>query len=295
MNLQFAYDVPPVSGDSVDGDEQVVGNLLVGHTLDETDDDFLLAFGDGFRSIHVLYQARDAGRNIVVLQLLFQDTDGGHEDYLLDIAMVGEPFFVVINVVERGCQLVVDESVVRQIFDDDVLQFMEFTCSVAMVLREDVGIVVVFLFSAQEGFDVWEEGLFLVFHVKPDIVGILIVESKDEESSPVLCTRGGYLAQRFFEFLANGRQLEVEEIAVRGAEVVEERLDGNPVVGRLGCVSIDKEVDDGKESVAIDSLLIAYLADSLVAEARIVSFFSSCFYVIPTAKLRFFPCRCNPY
>ena len=43
VNLQFADDVAAVGDDGVDGDEQLVSNLLVRHALNKADNDFLLA------------------------------------------------------------------------------------------------------------------------------------------------------------------------------------------------------------------------------------------------------------
>ena len=60
MYLQFPGDVAAVSDDGVDGDEEVVGNLLVRHSLHETDDDVFLAFGDGVFPFDALYHVREA-------------------------------------------------------------------------------------------------------------------------------------------------------------------------------------------------------------------------------------------
>lgn len=47
MDLQFARDITAVRDNSVDGDAQMVGDLLVGHTLDERDDHILLTIAKG--------------------------------------------------------------------------------------------------------------------------------------------------------------------------------------------------------------------------------------------------------
>ena len=43
MDLQFAGDVLAVRDDRVGGDIEMSGNFLVGHALNEADDDFALA------------------------------------------------------------------------------------------------------------------------------------------------------------------------------------------------------------------------------------------------------------
>ena len=176
--------------------------------------------------------------------------------------MVREPFLVVVDVVERGCQLVVGESVVRQVLDDDVLQLVELACGVAVMLREDVHVVIGLVLAPQQCLDVWEERLLFVLHVQPDIVGVLIVESHYQHNKVVS------LVQGLLELLPDGRQLEVQEIAVRGSQIVEQRLYGDFVVGRLRGISVDEEVDHGKESIAVDALSGTNLTDGLVTEAQ---------------------------
>ena len=54
MDLQFPCDVAPMRDDGVDRDEEVVGNFLVGHSLNEADDDFFLTLAEGFLSVVAL-------------------------------------------------------------------------------------------------------------------------------------------------------------------------------------------------------------------------------------------------
>ena len=91
---------------------------------------------------------------------------------------------------------------------------------------------------------------------------VLVVEAHDKEDALV------GLVERLLQFLADGRKLEVKEIAVRGAQVVEERFHGDAVVCGLGRISVDEEVDHGEEGVAIDALFGADLAHCLVAKAQ---------------------------
>ena len=61
VDLELADDVASVGHDCIDGDEQVAGNLLVGHTLYEAHNNLLLALGDDFGAVRLLNHARDAG------------------------------------------------------------------------------------------------------------------------------------------------------------------------------------------------------------------------------------------
>ena len=48
--------------------------------------------------------------------------------------MVREPFLIIINIVESRSQLMVSQAIVRQILDDDVLEFMKLASRIAVVL-----------------------------------------------------------------------------------------------------------------------------------------------------------------
>ena len=141
--------------------------------------------------------------------------------------MIGEPFFIIIYIVEGRCQLVVCKAIVWQVFDDDVFQFMKFPCRVAVVLCIDVNVVVWFLNAMNESFDVREECAFLVVHVESDVVCILIVKphNQHDEGSTLLASlgRGGDM-EGLLELLTDGRQLEVEEVTMGSSQVVKQCL-----------------------------------------------------------------------
>ena len=94
--------------------------------------------------------------------------------------MVAEPFLIVVDIVESCCELVVGESVVREVLDDDVLQFMKLSRSVAMMLGEDFHIVVGLFLSPDERLDIREKRFLLIFHVQLDVVRILIIEAQNQ-------------------------------------------------------------------------------------------------------------------
>ena len=53
-----------------------------------------------------------------------------------------------------------------------------------------------------------------------------------------------------------------------GTEIAQQCLYRNPFVILLGSISVDDEIDHGKEGVAIDVPLLAYLLDRLVPESQ---------------------------
>ena len=100
MDLEFAGNVATVGDDGVGGNAQVVGNLLVGHSLHEADDDVLLAVAEHLAIIGVLVNhVRDFHRHVVLLGALLQPANDGDEYLVLHLGMQGEPLLVVIDVV----------------------------------------------------------------------------------------------------------------------------------------------------------------------------------------------------
>ena len=88
MDLQFPGDIPPVCDDGIGGNAQMVGNLLVGHSLHQTDDDILLTVAEGIGIVGILIDhARDLGRDIVLPCLSLHPFDGRDENRLLDLGM----------------------------------------------------------------------------------------------------------------------------------------------------------------------------------------------------------------
>ena len=83
MDLQLAGDVAAVGDDGVDGDAEVVGDLLVRHTLHQGDDDILLTVGEGIGILTrrcLEHHVGDVAGDVALLGLLLQTADGGHED-----------------------------------------------------------------------------------------------------------------------------------------------------------------------------------------------------------------------
>ena len=94
--------------------------------------------------------------------------------------MVQQPFFVVVDVVENGSQLVVVQTVGRQVLDDDVLQFAQLNVRLAVVLGEGFYVVVVLRLVVEQRVYVWEHHFLFVLHVRTYAVCIFVVQFKYE-------------------------------------------------------------------------------------------------------------------
>ena len=162
--------------DSVYRNVEMGGNLLVRHSLDNADDDVLLAIGDLVAALDSLDDVRDAVHHPVGRYVLFQNADGRHEELLFDIAMVAEPFLIVVEVEQGVGQPVVGQAVVRKIFDDDAFELLELAGGVAVMLGEDFHIVLRRLLSPEEGLHVREQCLLLILHMPLDILRIFVIE-----------------------------------------------------------------------------------------------------------------------
>ena len=86
--------------DGVGRDEEVVGYLLVCHTLHYTDDNILLTLGQFFLTVAAMADhCGNLGCDIALTELLFKQLYGGNEDMVFHLCMLREPFFVIIDVI----------------------------------------------------------------------------------------------------------------------------------------------------------------------------------------------------
>ena len=92
----------------VNGNAEMIGNFFVSHPLYKTDDNFFLAFAEVIRIVGVLVNhIRYFHRNIILFGFCFKSTDGGNEDFVFHLSVMKQPLFVVVDVVEYSCELVV--------------------------------------------------------------------------------------------------------------------------------------------------------------------------------------------
>ena len=101
MDLQFAGDVLAVRDDRVGGDIEMSGDFLVGHALNEADDDFALALGEGILAFRLAYHFRQARCHAVCFSALLQAAHSGHEQAIFHVAVVGEPLLLNANYVDN--------------------------------------------------------------------------------------------------------------------------------------------------------------------------------------------------
>jgi len=152
----------------------------------------------------------------------------------------------------------------RVILDDDVLQLAQLRIDLVVLAAEDVDRIGRILFTGQQRLDVREDGLLLVGHVPLHLGGVFVEKAHDGERHVVLRA-----VHRLDQLAANGRQAEVEEVAVRIVEVVRKRPHRHPG-SRLRSVAarIHLHIDHGEEGRRIDLVLGAHLGDGLVAESQ---------------------------
>ena len=125
MDLQFPGDVPAMSNDRIGGDAQMIGNLLIGHALHQCYYHILLTITEGIRILSGTTLENHIGdilRHPTLLGRLFQASDGRYEDMILHLRMLAQPFLIVIDIMKRRCQLVVVQSILWKVFDNEEFQ-----------------------------------------------------------------------------------------------------------------------------------------------------------------------------
>ena len=187
MDLEFAGDVTAMGDDGVEGDAEAVGNLFVEQPLHDTNDDFLLSVGECLAVVLPTLEDHlgDVLGDIVLSGQTLQTLDSRGEDVVFHLCMLAQPFLVVVDVVEGGCQLVVVVSINWQILDNHEFQFAQLLVRLFVMLGEGVNVVVGQGESVKERLHIGEEGLLLVFHVTTDFLCIFFVELHDELAQSV--------------------------------------------------------------------------------------------------------------
>ena len=84
MNLELSGDVSAVGNHRVHGDEEMVGYLLVRHTLNQRNDYILLTVAQLLVVVRRLVDhARDLGTHVILLQFPLGISYGRNKDFLL--------------------------------------------------------------------------------------------------------------------------------------------------------------------------------------------------------------------
>ena len=265
MDLQFPGDVPAMGDDRIGGDAQMVGNLLIRHPLYQGYDHLLLTVAEGIRTLGSTALEHHVGyvlRHPILLGALFQTTDGRHKDMILDLSVLTEPRLIVIDIMECRRQLVVVQPVLRQVFDDEELQFAQLLIRCPMVLGEGLHIIVTGRAPLQQGLHIREERLLFVHHMTTYLMRVLIIETHDQLSERVV------RVQRLREFTTDKRQLEVKEISMAGLQVMQQGRYGKHLVGLELTITVDGIVDDSQEGIGIHLIILTSLLYGLVTEAQ---------------------------
>ena len=91
-----------------------------------------------------------------------------------------KPLLVVVDIIESGAELVVVQSIRRQILDDDALQLFQFHIHLHMMLREGFDIKAGIGITIYKCLNIRKNHLLFILHVVGDAVGIIIIEFQDQ-------------------------------------------------------------------------------------------------------------------
>ena len=215
MNLKLSGDISAVSDYRVDRYKKMIRYLLVGHTLNQSHDHIFLSVAQLFVAQRGLVDhARNLGTHIILLQFHFSISYGRNKDFFLHLRVMLQPFLIVVDVIEGGTELVVMQSIRRQIFDNDALQLFQLHIHLNMMLREGFNIKFRTGITIDKCLNIREHHLFFILHVISDAMGIIIIELQNEASQIIL------FIQRFNQFLTDKRQLEIYVIGMRCLETM---------------------------------------------------------------------------
>ena len=176
--------------------------------------------------------------------------------------MLMKPILVVVNIVERCRQLIIMQAIARQILNHDVFQLLQFRVGLSVMLRERVNVIIVAQLTLQQRFHIREHCLLLKLHVRPHLMGILIVKPHYKPRQTVVRIKC------LDELLTDKRQLEVDVILVTCLQILQQRCNGETIQIVGIAISIDGKVHHSKKSVSVNTLTLAHLPNRLVAKTQ---------------------------
>ena len=143
MYLQFTRNVASMSDYSVHRNAQVLGNLLVAHTLHQRHYNILLAFTQSVSPLLVpADHIRNLSRHITLPRPLLQRPDSRNKNIILHLSVQRKPLLIIIYVIKRSRKLVVTQTVTREVLDDDTLQLPQLRTLLTMMLRVHVNSII---------------------------------------------------------------------------------------------------------------------------------------------------------
>ena len=175
----------------VHGDKEMVSYLLVRHTLNQRNDYILLSIAQLLIAVRSLIDhARNLGTHIILLQFPLGISHGRNKDFFLHLRVMRKPLLVVVDVIEGGTELVVVQSIRRQILDDDALQLFQFHIHLHMMLREGFDIKVGIGITIYKCLNIRKNHFLLILHVVGDAVGIIIIEFQNQSRQIIRFIKG---------------------------------------------------------------------------------------------------------
>ena len=194
----------------------MVSYLLVRHTLNQRNDYILLSIAQLLIAVRSLIDhARNLGTHIILLQFPLGISHGRNKDFFLHLRVMRKPLLVVVDVIEGGTELVVVQSIRRQILDDDALQLFQFHIHLHMMLREGFDIKVGIGITIYKCLNIRKNHLLLILHVVGDTVGIIIIEFQDQTRQIIR------FIERIHQLFTDKRQLEIYVVGMRCLEIMQ--------------------------------------------------------------------------
>ena len=126
-----------------------------------------------------------------------------------------KPLLVVVDIIESGAELVVVQSIRRQILDDDALQLLQLHIHLHMMLREGFDIKVGIGITIYKCLNIRKHHLLFILHVIGDTVGIIIIEFQDQTRQIIR------FIQSIHQLLTDKRQLEIYVVGMRCLEIMQ--------------------------------------------------------------------------
>lgn len=101
MNLKLSCYISSMRNHRIDRDKEMVSYLLIGHTLNQSNNNILLTITQLFIVLWGLgYHIRDLRADIILFQLPFCISYGRNKDFFLHFRVVPEPFLIIVYIIK---------------------------------------------------------------------------------------------------------------------------------------------------------------------------------------------------
>ena len=162
-----------------------------------------------------------------------------------------------------GGKLVVVQSVLWQIFNNQQFQLAQFLVGSTVVLRECLYVVIIGRLAIYQLLYVGEQGFLLVLHVATYFVGILVVKLQYQSAQRVV------LVQTLAQLSANVRQLKLQKIGVAGLQIVQQGGHADLFVVVKLAITVHGVVHHCQECVGVHIIVLAGFAYRFISKTKV--------------------------